>query len=422
MISIAYAALWVFVFSVPWEKMLALPGLAIVARATGGLALGLTVLSVVISGRLRRLHLFHVAAVLFWAWAAIELFLYHSGDRLPYKFWTYGQLILVAWMIWELAPSGPRLHGLLTAFVLGAYVAGFETFRLYRREAGSLRRFAAGGLDGNDLAMVLALALPMAWYLGTTYRHPIMRWLCRAYLPVGVLTVGLTGSRGGMMATTVALLCVPLSIVRLTPGRLASSVLMLAAAGTLAIAYVPETLIERLATTSTEVEAGSFGGRGKLWRAGLAVLPENPVFGYGTGGFKSAITPRLGPAAQVAHNSFLSVLVEQGIVGFGLYMLMFGSVFVSLLKLPLLERRFGLVLLATLALAMFPLTWEDRRPVWFVLAALIGLSHASPRARTPVVRRATRRGETAGPVQRRAEARAEPLAAGGRDRANDPTE
>jgi O-antigen ligase len=376
MSSIAYAALWIFVFAIPWEKILAVPGLAIVARLTGGTALALTVIAVVLSGRIRRWHWFHVVALLFWIWAAVELMLFHFGDRLPYKFFTYGQLILVLVMIWELAPTETRVRGLLTAFVFGAYVAAFETFRVYRRDVGALRRFAAGGLDGNDLAMVLALALPMAWYLGMTYRQPLLRWVCRAYLPIGVLTVGLTGSRGGMLATSVALLVVPLSMTRLSPGRLTTAALMLAAAGILAVAYVPETVIERLATTQTEVQGGRFGGRGKLWKAGLAVFPEHPVFGHGTGSYKSAITPRLGPAAQVAHNSYLSVLVEQGIVGFLFYMSMFAAVVVSVLRLPVPERRFSLVLLGTLAVAMFPLTWEDRRPVWFVLAALMGLAHA----------------------------------------------
>ena len=385
MSSIAYAALWVFVFAIPWEKILALPGLAIVARLTGGTALALTIVAVVLAGRIRRLHWFHLAAVLFCIWAGIELMLFHFGDRLPYKYFTYGQLLLVLWMIWELAATEARLRGLLTAFVLGAYVAAFETFRVYRRDVGALRRFAAGGLDGNDLAMVLALALPMAWYLGMTYRQPLLRWICRAYIPVGVLTIGLTGSRGGMLATTVALSIVPLSMTRLSPGRLMTAVLMLGAAGVLAVTYVPETVIERLATTQTEVQGGRFGGRGKLWRAGLEVFPEHPVFGHGTGSYKSAITPKLGPAAQVAHNSYLSVLVEQGIVGFLLYMSMFAAVVVSVLRLPRLERRFALVLLGALAVAMFPLTWEDRRPVWFVLAALIGFAHMqiAQRGKTP---------------------------------------
>jgi O-Antigen ligase len=421
MTSFAYAALWIFVFSVPWEKTLALPGLSIVARVTGGLALGLAVLAVVISGRLRRWRGFHVAAVLFWVWAGIELFFFHYGERLPYKFWTYGQLILVLLMIWELAPSEQRMRGLFTAYVFGAYIAAFETVKLYRREAGALRRFAAGGLDGNDLAMVLALALPMAWYLGMTYRQPLLRWACRAYIPIAVFTVGLTGSRGGMLATTVALLSVPLSMTKLSPGRLMTSVMMLSLTGVLAVAYVPETLIERLATTGTEVEAGSFGGRGKIWKAGLAVLPENPVFGYGTGGFKSAIAPRLG-LAKVAHNSYLSVLVEQGIVGFVLYMMMFVAAFRSILKLPVLERRFALVLLATLVIAMIPLTWEDRRPAWFVLAALIGLSHAQIAQRDGPARRPSP--GRAAPAVRRPRVARQPgqLMARGQDDVADPTE
>jgi hypothetical protein len=387
MTAVAYAALWVFVFSIPWEKLLALPGLAVVARATGALALGLTVLSVVIHGRFRRLHLTHVAAVLFLAWAALEFFLFHSGERVPYKVLTFGQLILMLWMLWELAPSVERQHGLMTAFVLGAYVAAFETFKVFAHSVGSMARFSAGGLDANDLAMMLALAVPMAWYLGMSHSRPVLRWICRAYVPVGVLTVGLTGSRGGMITTTMALLIIPLSMTRLTPGRLMTAFTMLAAAGALAVVYVPETTIERLASAGTEVEAARFGGRGKLWKAGLEVFPANPILGVGTGGYKMAITPILGPAAQVAHNSYLSVLIEQGIVGFTFYMMMFGAALASTLKLPTLERRFCLVLMGTLALAMFPLTWEDRRPVWFTLGTLVGFSQAVLAARRAVAAR-----------------------------------
>jgi hypothetical protein len=421
MSSIAYGLLWVFVFSVPWERILVLPGVAIVTRVTGGLALGLALLSVVISGRLRRWQGFHVAALLFWIWAGIGLLLFHGGERLPAKFWTFAQLLLVLWMIWELAPSEQRLRGLLMAYVLGAYVAAFNTILLFRREAGALRRFAAGGADPNDLAMVLALALPMAWYLGMTYHRPLLQWVCRGYLPVAVIAVGLSGSRGGMAATTVALLIVPLSMTRLSPGRLATSIVMLALAGTLAVVYVPETLIERISTIGTELEGGRVGGRGKLWRAGLEAYVAKPVFGYGTGHYKSAITPILGGASQVAHNSYISVLVEQGIVGFLLYMTMLAMVAVALLKLRTLDRRFALVLLATLGAAMLPLTWEDRRAVWVILAVLAGFAQArlaypggvarrppAPRA-VPVVARA----RAPRPIER-------PTVAGGSD-APDPT-
>ncbi len=373
---LAYPFLWIFVFSMPWERILVLPGISIIPRVTGAVALGFALLTVLVHGRFRRFHWFHIVALLFWIWAGAYLFWFHSGERLPAKFWTYAQLLLVLWMIWELATTERLQRGLLTAYVLGGYVAAFDTILLFRRKAEVLRRFAVGGGDPNDLAMVLALGIPMAWYLGMTYRQPLLRWVCRGYVPIAVLAIGLSGSRGGMVATTVALSFVPLSMTRLSPGRLVSAMVMLTVAGGLAVAYVPETLVERLATIGTELEGGRIGGRGKLWKAGLEAFAYRPVAGYGTGHFKSAIEPMLGGMSQVAHNSFISVLVEQGIVGFLLYMAMLVSVARAVLKLSTLERRFALVLLATLGIAMLPLTWEDRRAVWVILAMVMGFAQA----------------------------------------------
>ncbi|HVD33697.1 MAG TPA: hypothetical protein VNC19_08985, partial [Gemmatimonadales bacterium] len=73
---------------------------------------------------------------------------------------------------------------------------------------------------------------------------------------------------------------------------------------------------------------------------------------------------------------FVSVLVEEGLVGFLLYLSMLIAVFRAILRLPPLERRFGLVVFATLIVAMLPLTWEDRKVVWVILASLLGLAQA----------------------------------------------
>jgi O-antigen ligase/polysaccharide polymerase Wzy-like membrane protein len=375
MVSLAYVALWVFVFTLPWELLIVLPGVSIVSQAAGIVAAALAVLAIMISGRVRRWHGFHIAALCFVLWVGCSLVLFTVGG-VPKKFYTWLQLFVVALMVWELAVSSRRVLGLMSAYVIGAYVAALDTILLYRREAGELRRFTAGGFDPNDLAMTLALALPMAWYLGITYRRPLARWVCRGYVPVGLVAIGLTGSRGGMVASMVALLVVPLSMTRLTPGRLATAIAMLAISGALVVAYIPEKIVQRLATTSSEVEDADFGGRFKLWRAGLNAFTQKPLAGYGAGGFKGAITPQLGSLAQVAHDSYISVLVEHGIVGFLLYATMILAVVRAALRLPRAERRFALVLLATLGTAMLPLTWEDRKPVWFILAAVLGLSQA----------------------------------------------
>jgi O-antigen ligase len=253
-----------------------------------------------------------------------------------------------------------------------------------------LRRYAAGDFNPNWLAMTLALAIPMAWYLSTVFQRPLLRLVCRAYLPLGLLALGLTGSRGGMLTAVVALMIVPLSITRLTPGRLIAAMVTLALTGTVAAMYVPQQVVERLATTPNSVAGGSFAGRYRFWVAGLEAFAHKPLLGYGPGGFIRAIEPILGSESLVAHNSFISVLVEEGLIGLLFYATMLVAVLGAVLRLPQFERRFALVLLVTLLMAMMPTSWEDRKPVWFILAALLGLSQATVPVRASAQSRAPR--------------------------------
>ena len=395
---LAYAALWLFVFSVPWENSLVIPGLGVISRFTGMLAFGMTMVAIVVTGRIRRWQAFHVAALLFVIWVGGVLWVNSNEPTLPLKFWTYPQLFLVLWMVWELAHSRLRQTGLMLAFVFGALVTAFQTIITYRLQA-ELRRFSTGTSDPNAVAMTLALALPIAWYVGMTHHRTLVRWVCRAYLPVGLLAMALTGSRGGLIAGMIGLLIVPLTMVRLSPAKLATVILLLALSGGLAATYVPDRIVQRLASTRESVGARTLGGRAEIWRAGLQAFAHRPLTGYGTGAFRTAAFPWLGEMRS-AHNSFISVLVEQGIVGFILYSAMFVIVFRAILTLPLLERRFALVLFATLVVTMLPLTSEESKPVWFILAALLGFSRAQggwPGRAIPQTGRAT----TSRPAPRR---------------------
>jgi exopolysaccharide production protein ExoQ len=391
MTTIAYAALWTFVFAVPWETVITLPGLAIVTRVTGMIAAVLALMAVVVSGRARPLKAFHVWAVLFVLWIACELMFFNtSWTKLPNKFLTFVQLLVVLWIAWEVAVTRKQQLGLLTAYVMGCYIAALDTLLVYRRESAVLRRFAAGEADPNDLAMTLALGFPMAWYLGMTYDRPLIRWLCRLYIPVGLLGIGLTGSRGGMVASIVGLSLIPWTLNRVSSRNRALALVLIMMSGVLAVRYVPTTLIERFASTQSDIEEGKVGGRLKLWVAGAKAFSYKPIVGYGVTSFKRAIDPYLYQQSQVAHNSYLSVLVEEGLVGLFLWMLMLSAAFFAILKLPLDERRFALVLFATLLITMLPLTWEDRKQVWVVLAMLVGLSQARV-AEQAAMRRAAER-------------------------------
>ena len=372
--SFAYVALWIFVFVLPWENMVVISGLGTLSRVVGTLALVVTAFAPLISGRLRRLRLFHVCALLFVVWATSSVLRVSDYQQhwAQLRSLTYVQLFLMCWMIWELAPDVRHQRGLLVAYVLGAYVSGLATVMAYATGHGTsatLRRFAAEGFDANALGTTLALAIPMAWYLQLTYRRSILQWICRGYLPLGIFAIGLTASRGALVVATVALLIVPLTLTKLSPGRMVGAIALLFICGTVAAVYVPQTSLERYSTISSEIEEGRFGGRGAIWLAGLRAFAEHPLVGHGSATFKSSVAPYLGRAI-VAHNTYLQVLVEQGILGFVPWFLMFVAVFRQVRRLPHLERRFGLILLATLMVALLPLSWDERKAVWFVLAIL----------------------------------------------------
>lgn len=73
-----------------------------------------------------------------------------------------------------------------------------------------------------------------------------------------------------------------------------------------------------------------------LWVAGLRMAAQNPIFGHGFGGFREKVsayqgestiggTREIGKAGTLAHNTMINVLVEHGLGGFILYLLILGG-------------------------------------------------------------------------------------------------
>jgi O-antigen ligase len=370
MIATAYAALWIFVFALPWENVFVIPGLGTISKLMGLVAVAFAALAALFTGRLRHLNRFHVAALVFLILAGMSVFRSVYADVAVIKFKTYVQLFAVLWIIWELAPDTRHQRGLLTAYVFGSYVGALLTIIVRPSVAHTTTRFAAEGFDPNDLGMTLALAIPMAWYLGMTYRQPLLRLACRGYLLIGVVAIGLTGSRGAMIATMFALLIVPMTMTRLSPARKMAAIILVLAVGAVSVAFIPESSFQRFSSTKEEVEAGTLNGRLQIWTAGVHAFVQRPLLGWGAGSFDRTIVPWFG-RPRAPHNSYLCILVEQGMVGFLVWLTMYLTVFTQILKLPTMERRFALVLLGTMAVAMLPLGWDDRKPVWFIAGVLV---------------------------------------------------
>ena len=388
----AFWSLWCFVFVLPWDVLTNLPVVGSIPRLVGLAASAVGVLYILARWRVRPLSWFHVFAVLFVLWAGATSLWSVDPEATQTVFLTYLQLLVLVWLISEIAWSPARQRALFQAYVLGAGVAAVLTIHDYLSGVFALDtvagRFAALNQDPNDLGLTFALGLPMAWYVSLSQARGA--WLWCLYLPLAITAILLTGSRGAVLTGLVGLSIIPWTLRRM---RLRTKVALYAlAAGSLVLAsyLVPNASLARIASTRADIEAGYFGGRGPVWLAGLEVAREHPLVGVGAGGYPEAVEPTI-HQGMVAHNVLLSILVEDGTVGFLLFVAMLVALLTPLRQLPALHRRLSIVLLLTLAVGTMALSWDHRKQFWFVLG-MVAVQVAEPTARStlsPTRRRAS---------------------------------
>ena len=382
---IAFGALWVQVFVLPWELFFFFPGIGTLGRFAGIVALSLGLFDVLRRGRPRPLTRFHVLIGLFVWWAGMSIFWSVDPHATYQRLWTYVQLALLTWLIWEFARTPDRQSDLLQAYVLGAYVSAFDTLGHFL--SGTMvttDRFAATGFNPNDLGFTLVLAIPMAWYLALARRGKVTLWLNLLYLPIGMIAVLLTASRGAFIPSLATFLIIPWTLSRHSwISRLAICGLLVMS-GYFVLRFVPDYSWARLATASEEIQSGDLNERREIWAAGLQAFGQHPVVGVGAGAFDAAVQPTL-IISRPPHQTFLSVLVGQGLIGLLLFLSIFAVALAPVRRMPAVPRAFWLIVFLTLAIGLQPRTWDYRKQLWFILGTLAAQG-ASMCAREPIRR------------------------------------
>jgi O-antigen ligase len=386
--KVAFALLWLFVCSFPVEKTIEIPGLGNISKVLGTLALGAGFLAVVIDGRIRVMSRAHAVLAMFVMWSAVTLRWSLDPDSTTVKALTCAQLLGMAWLIWEFCASESQVTRLMQAYVFGTLYAAVNTLMRYQLARQTYyQRYAADGFDPNDFALTLALSIPMSYALGLRSKG-LRAWLYWAQLGLVSLTILLSASRTGFLASCVAASIVPLTFAY-TRRRQKLVILTGALAAVLTLmAVVPASSWQRLSTIGSEVQSGSLNDRGLIWRSGLTVYRDHWLAGVGSGAYPRSVEPLLGWPARwliVAHNTFLSVLVETGIVGFLLFAGFLALLLQAVWRTEGVNRMVWIVTLAVWFIGVNTLTWEIRKPTWLIFAlalasARFGAEKLLPRA------------------------------------------
>jgi O-antigen ligase len=378
-----------FIFTVPWEGVIHLPGLGTSAKLIG-LALAASWLAtVVLTNQFRKPRLFHIMLCLFVFWNAASVFWSAVPGRSVSHLITWIQLLILVLIIWDLFTTRTAVIAGLQAFILGEYVAigsAIVNFLAGDPFYSHYQRFSPSEQSNPDgFGLIVVLGLPMAWYLASSMSNTktgnLFKLINYVYIPLAFVGLTLSGTRTAFIASIFATAYGLATITRL---RLASRItifLFITVAIFLILPHVQDLRsFQRFGTTYSELTQGDLNNRTNNWQEGFVSFTQHPILGVGSNMYRSV--NRLG---KLAHNSYLSVLVELGLIGF----ILFGTILVitgiQALRLPKWESRYWLTQLAVWAIGASTLSYEFRKATWVILGLVIvsaALTHTDEKSLT----------------------------------------
>lgn len=355
------------IFTIPWENIVNIGSLGRISRVIGLLVAGLWIITVLVRGKVRKPNLFHLAVYLFIIWNMVTIFWSVDTDRTISRIQTYFQLFVLVLLLWDLYSEPSALEAGLQAYVLGAYVSIINILSNYNQGTTFYYdRFSASGFNPNDLAFILSLGMPAAWYLAVTIKSgKLGNWLkiiYFLYLPFAAYAIFLTVSRAAIISIAFTLLFVLISLPRFR-----TSVQILIIAGLVISVFAVKSYIPESSVYILQKKQVTLNQRDVIWTTGLSILSEHTLLGIGSNAFGAANKEN----GEVAHNIFVAVITETGLIGFLLLMLILAVVGYHLLPLPRLEMAFWLATLFILLLGAFTHNLEARKQSWLFLSFLV---------------------------------------------------
>jgi len=385
---IAFIFVWILVFSIPWQNIVTIPGLGTFTRFIGFGAIAVAGIYILIKQNIKEPPLMLILMILFVVWSFLTWFWSINQGATISRTITNVQLLVMVWLIWEICDNRKEIYSIMQAYVLGAYVSIIDMISTFLTSPAGGIRIAATGFDQNELAATLAIGIPIAWYLFLRNQKGVLSWVNMAYILFALFGIILTASRGGLLIAAMALFIIPLTLFDLHKRARYIIIVFLAVVSFSSLLYLPEVYpkleenVERLKGTPGEIREGTMANRRVIWNAGIQVYKDNPILGVGAHGYRFAVQgfgvdPSTGVRvdyfhfARAPHNTYLSVLVDTGLIGFLLFATIFVIALIAALYSDKIAKKFYVVLFVVLLIALIPLGWEYNKSTWFILTLFL---------------------------------------------------
>jgi O-antigen ligase len=242
-------------------------------------------------------------------------------------------------------------------------------------------------IDPNILAGYLILLIPLLVAVGLSFRRrSVLIGTALAFIVLGI-ALAATLSRSGWLGMGVA----TIALVMLFPKERWKVLLLV---GGVAVILVGVGLLgpvaDRLNPNGTQSPVSMFLDRYNVWTASIVMFAQHPIFGVGVMNFVNFLPSNSIQGTEIlphAHNIFLNMAAERGVIGLVTFAVVVVILFRTLWRtLPLARSRQDHALVAGLlamfagyfAHSMFEVSYYDYK-VLLLFWILVGLSVVMPR-------------------------------------------
>ena len=176
-------------------------------------------------------------------------------------------------------------------------------------------------------ASLLAMFLPVYVLLFMHFKERRRKIIFALAVLTGVAAAAFNGTRGAWLAI---LILTPVAVLLYTKNKLRSLSAILAVVILIGGIFVATPHLSSRLATLTNLQMQSNSERLLMWQSALKMFEDHPILGIGYGGYIPAYqTQYISPDAKEpeqkhAHNNFIQLLAECGIVGASAFLLVWG--------------------------------------------------------------------------------------------------
>lgn len=323
--------------------------------------------------QLNKMTLFHIFIYLYFLWSSLSFIWTSTPESTAWKLFLLNiYFMLQVLVFWYVLVDKNKLYHAYSAYVIAilflSLVTIYNFFHGIQEEAFT-GRFTAYDIGSNEISITLAIGLLISLFLINIYKSIPIRIFLLSTIPIFIFSIFLTGSKTGFIVLLVALI---FAIYQLSKtGLIAKVITTVTFFGTMAFLYhyIPKELTSRIFSTGHSISTGNFNEREVVWQIGFEGWKENPLFGSGVSSFE-----RMSNLAHLdleAHNTYLSILVEYGVIGFIFYSLLIIILTLNIIKLKSDNKYFLLFLMLQILLAQSTMNLQDNTILWALYSLMM---------------------------------------------------